>query len=574
MSQPESDDRAAMAARAKAMLKKRQRTAVAGSRTTSLASPPPSRSSTPAPAKPAAPAEEGKRERDINDLPNDTDTNWIETLPRAEVPDASVVAHPQSQRPRPSPRSPPPPERLGAPASVSQSVTTPVANQQALDDLHNRLAEQRHIITSLQAENSTLQTSLPRLDEIQADARDKAKALQESRARSKALEDELAQARESHVVATRHHEELSREKSRLEDLHAVAQTKIGGLETSRLEYDQILREANQNVDSLQSDIKRLAADLGSAQQEVRSSRAHSTKVEQELSAARGQIDSLRTSAIVDSKRWQEQDQSRQQTISLLVSEKASLIASVQRSDEVEMELQEKEKSFLAEQAKAAHLAEKVQDLEITTRRQGNELGETLSREKELLERVKDRDREIQLRKAELEEVQATSSQHQQRVRELEEQIESDDRADKLEISLKNTQDRADELEFQLNKIQQAHTSIKSERDSLGSQLRSKTESEADWMARHSSLEVDHAALKGGVQSKCSQATPAKTRRARFRSDFQRQGAPECPRRTTCCSSSRGGVREDAEGFTRRRDEAHAIFGGYETQDCRANIRQT
>lgn len=64
------------------------------------------------------------------------------------------------------------------------------------------------------------------------------------------------------------------------------------------------------------------------------------------------------------------------------------------------------------------------------------------------------EREIQLRKAELEEIQATSSQHQQRVRELEEQIESDDRADKLEISLKNTQDRAEELEFQLNKIQQ------------------------------------------------------------------------------------------------------------------------
>lgn len=64
------------------------------------------------------------------------------------------------------------------------------------------------------------------------------------------------------------------------------------------------------------------------------------------------------------------------------------------------------------------------------------------------------EREIQLRKAELEEVQATSNQYQQRVRELEEQIESDDRAEKLEISLKNTQDRADELEFQLNKIQQ------------------------------------------------------------------------------------------------------------------------
>ena len=52
-------------------LKKRQQqktTGVAGTRSTSLASPPPSRSYTPAPAEPAAPAEEGKRARDINDL--------------------------------------------------------------------------------------------------------------------------------------------------------------------------------------------------------------------------------------------------------------------------------------------------------------------------------------------------------------------------------------------------------------------------------------------------------------------------------------------------------------------------
>lgn len=44
--------------------------------------------------------------------------------------------------------------------------------------------------------------------------------------------------------------------------------------------------------------------------------------------------------------------------------------------------------------------------------------------------------------------------HRRRVRELEEQIQSDDRADRLEASLKNTQDRADELEFQLSKFKQ------------------------------------------------------------------------------------------------------------------------
>ena len=100
--------------------------------------------------------------------PNDTDTNWIESLPRADVPDVNAIAQPQPQRPRPSPKSPPPlSERAGTPASVSRSATTPLVNQQALDDLHNRLAEQRQVIASLQTENSTLRTSLTRLDEIQ-----------------------------------------------------------------------------------------------------------------------------------------------------------------------------------------------------------------------------------------------------------------------------------------------------------------------------------------------------------------------------------------------------------------------
>ncbi|KAI9570206.1 hypothetical protein HD554DRAFT_392646 [Boletus coccyginus] len=394
MSQAE-DDRAAKAARAKAMLKKRQQqktAGVAGSRSTSLASPPPSRSYTPAPVEPAASAEEGKRERDIGDLfgPNDTETNWIESLPRAEVSDANAIVQPQPQRPRPSPKSPPPPpERVGTAASVSQPVTTPLVNPQVLDDLRNQLAGERQAVLSLQTEDSRLEAALTCHDEVQADARNMAKAHEEERVRCKALEDELAQATESHAVATRHLEELSRERSRLEDLHNVAQTTIGNLEASRLELDQRLHQADKIVHSLQSDIKRLASDLESAQQEVHNFRAHATKVEQELSAARRQIEELRASAIEDSKRWQEQDQSRQQTISLLVSQKASLVASVQRLEEVEIELQEKDKSFLSEQAKAAQLTKKVQEFEFTAVRQGNELEETLSREKELLERVRD-----------------------------------------------------------------------------------------------------------------------------------------------------------------------------------------
>ena len=191
------------------------------------------------------------------------------------------------------------------------------------------------------------------LHRVCADAREKAKALQEERVRCKVLGDELAQARESHVVATRHLEEISREKSRFEDLHNAAQARIGSLETSRLELDQRLCEAYKIVNSLQSgmshipvknelhcdamtDIKGLTSDLGSAQQEARNSRVHTTNLEHELSVAHGHIEELRASAVAESTRWQEQDQSRQQTISLLVSEKASLIASVQRLEEVEI----------------------------------------------------------------------------------------------------------------------------------------------------------------------------------------------------------------------------------------------
>jgi len=50
-----------------------------------------------------------------------------------------------------------------------------------------------------------------------------------------------------------------------------------------------------------------------------------------------------------------------------------------------------------------------------------------------------------------------ADQYRRRVRELEEQIQSDDRVERLENSLKNTQDRADELEFQLSKVKQARS---------------------------------------------------------------------------------------------------------------------
>lgn len=46
-----------------------------------------------------------------------------------------------------------------------------------------------------------------------------------------------------------------------------------------------------------------------------------------------------------------------------------------------------------------------------------------------------------------------------RLQELTEQVQNDDRVEKLEGSLKHTQDRADELEFQLSKLKQVSSPI-------------------------------------------------------------------------------------------------------------------
>ena len=64
------------------------------------------------------------------------------------------------------------------------------------------------------------------------------------------------------------------------------------------------------------------------------------------------------------------------------------------------------------------------------------------------------DREIHLLNSNLTELRAEAESHLRRIRELEDHIQSDDRVERLEASLRNTQDRADELDFQLSRLKQ------------------------------------------------------------------------------------------------------------------------
>jgi myosin protein heavy chain len=64
------------------------------------------------------------------------------------------------------------------------------------------------------------------------------------------------------------------------------------------------------------------------------------------------------------------------------------------------------------------------------------------------------ERRLQIAAAEAADSHKAAHEYRRRLRELEEQIQADDRAERLEVSLKNTQDRADEMEFQLAKVKQ------------------------------------------------------------------------------------------------------------------------
>jgi chromosome segregation ATPase len=59
----------------------------------------------------------------------------------------------------------------------------------------------------------------------------------------------------------------------------------------------------------------------------------------------------------------------------------------------------------------------------------------------------------------VDDLRGEANQHQRRIRELEQHIQSDNRAEKLEESLKNIQERADEFEFQLSKLKQVRSLI-------------------------------------------------------------------------------------------------------------------
>ncbi|KAJ3905830.1 hypothetical protein F5879DRAFT_1009145 [Lentinula edodes] len=190
----------------------------------------------------------------------------------------------------------------------------------------------------------------------------------------------------------------------------------------------------------------------------------------------------------------------QQTISLLVSEKAALTSGLERLSGAESYAQEAGRLLSEEQQKTIRLEEHLQQLRSEVQESTARIQSLEATDKELTDKTKDQAGYISSNGS-LSSARKEAEIHRRRVRELEEQIQSDDRADRLEASLKNTQDRADELEFQLSKLKQTHATVISERDKLDARLRISSESETAWEVKHSTLH----ALYQSVETQLAQA---------------------------------------------------------------------
>lgn len=130
--------------------------------------------------------------------------------------------------------------------------------------------------------------------------------------------------------------EIERLTSRCKEFDSISSeslSRIKLLEAGKCNGDVLVgRRLNHpcGIDLLQTKSK-----SHSLQQETDKLKCQSTETEHELSEALARIDGLLADATEESRRWEEQDQNRQQTISLLVSEKASLTSSLQRMEATE-----------------------------------------------------------------------------------------------------------------------------------------------------------------------------------------------------------------------------------------------
>ncbi|CDO73152.1 hypothetical protein BN946_scf185007.g207 [Trametes cinnabarina] len=362
-----------------------------------------------------------------------------------------------------------PPIQHKSPAPSSSPASAPER-----EDLHALVREQRRTIEALESEKTSLSERLHDLSQLESskaphitgddavlncgpEFHHTQELLQAEHTKTENLEKTVREVRE-------HAEQLSHETQKQRETIAALEAEKATLAKSTAQRYAALEQKAKESEKVLADERTNA------------------------SALRDRIHSLQLSV----REYEERVEQQQQTISLLVSEKASLSSSVERLESAESALKGIEEQLEKERSKAATLQERLSHLEADAHVSQAQIAQLSATERELTDKSRDQEREIQLLNGRVHELQTQSEEHLRRVHELEEQIESDDRAERLEETLKNTQDRADELEFQLSKLRQAYADLQGERETIAEELHRKTQAETEWQARHAEAEKQHS----------------------------------------------------------------------------------
>ncbi|THH26312.1 hypothetical protein EUX98_g7879 [Antrodiella citrinella] len=356
--------------------------------------------------------------------------------------------------------------------------------------------------------------------------------LDKEREQVKTLQTELQRIQGDVTRLVSRHEEQQSVIATLTTDKASLTTKAENASAELKRTEGLLHEERESVKGARASIERMQSDLGKAskqvqeqqrrisslesegttlkatsQQELSQVRALVGQLEQHLSAEREtstvyreQVQELEASIDEQASRSEQQ----QQTISFLVSEKTALTSQVVRLQSAESDLTETSKLLEVERSRAERLQGNVHQLETQSREYSARVDELSTKERELTDKTRDQERDLKLLNGTAAELRSQANNYQRRVRELEEQIESDDRAERLEATLQHTQDRAAELEFQVSKLKQAQGTLKTERDELEGRLRAQAQTESTWQNRHAEVEKQYSTTKEQLSSIASE----------------------------------------------------------------------
>ncbi|EKM61461.1 uncharacterized protein PHACADRAFT_190627, partial [Phanerochaete carnosa HHB-10118-sp] len=249
------DDRAAKAARARAMLKKRQQQKTVGPSTTgdsrlASPSPPPSRPFTPADAESHSPVQPTTNGRDAGELFSSNghaggpvDTHWLTGLERVDTPQTpSLPSPPQSALASPpipsapSARSPSSANHgpIASPRPVHAGPTSPLALSAITDtevnELRARVAEQVKVISSLEGEKKSLEAAAERLKQVESQLQQTSDVLRSERSKTEKLQGFLEHA-ESDVEQLTN--QLEEQKARMATLESDKNSTARHLQTAK-----------------------------------------------------------------------------------------------------------------------------------------------------------------------------------------------------------------------------------------------------------------------------------------------------------------------------------------------------